>query len=164
MSIVWLGLGSNIGDRKAHIESALKALDSLLRELVRAPLYETSPRDFEDQDDFLNTVVRGLSDLPPSEFLARIQEIEYDGGRTRDGIPKGPRTIDIDILLWDDSIIETGTDERNLIVPHQAMHERLFVLKPLLDLNPALVDPRDGISWADKASRLNSQQVMLYKI
>ena len=164
MSTVWLGLGSNIGDRKSHIESAIEALDRILDGIAAAPLYETAPRDYENQEDFLNTVVRGGTGLTPPKLLAGIQAVEREGGRRRDGVAKGPRTIDIDILLWDDSIIRIDDGKVDLTVPHPSMHERLFVLRPLLDLNPDAADPRDGEPWKAKASRLVSQRVMLYRI
>ena len=164
MSTVWLGLGSNIGDRESRIAAAVDALAGFLDGLRTAPLYETEARDFADQDDFLNTVVRGETTLSPMELLARTRQAESNGGRARGGIPKGPRTIDIDILLWDARIIRETSGGLDLIIPHGSMHERLFVLRPLLDLDPDAEDPRDGIPWAVKASRLESQRVMLYRI
>ncbi len=168
MSTVWLGLGANIGDRLNHINNAIKKLHPVLENISRAPLYETSPRDFLDQADFLNTVVRGETDLSPLELLYILHEIEAEGGRNRSLLPvkpvKGPRIIDIDILLYD-NICRTFTkdDGGTLTIPHLSMHQRLFVLKPLLDLDSELKDPVDDVLWCDKASLVEDQQVKLYK-
>ena len=163
MSIVWLGLGSNIGDRFLYIEEAITRMSAFLNSISMASFYETAPRDFLDQPDFLNTVIRSETNLEPIEVLKLIHKVEAEGGRERnDALKKGPRTIDIDILLFDE-ICATYTDNDGslLTIPHKNMHERLFVLKPLLDLNSKIVDPRDGISWSDKASHLWEQRVKL---
>ena len=100
------------------------------------------------------------------EMLKLIHMIELKGGRDRASVAaKGPRTIDIDILLYGKDV---GTWEVDgigyLTIPHPSMHERLFVLRPLLELNPDLSDPRDGVSWRTKASHLSGQRVKLYPI
>ncbi|RKX99081.1 MAG: 2-amino-4-hydroxy-6-hydroxymethyldihydropteridine diphosphokinase [Spirochaetes bacterium] len=168
MSIVWLGLGTNIGDRLSHIESAIERLIPVLENISRAGLYDTAPRDFLDQADFLNTVVRGETDLSPLELLYVLHEVESKGGRDRAKLPgtplKGPRTIDIDILLYDNICSTfTGDDGGSLTIPHISMHQRLFVLKPLLDLDSEMKDPTDGVLWRYKASQIGDQRVKLYK-
>jgi len=166
MSTVWLGIGTNIGDRLSHIQKAVSALESELERVSMAGIYETAPRDFLEQPDFLNTVLRGDTDLAPLELLDLLHRIEADGGRVRLDSPveKGPRTIDIDILLFDELCAVLNADDgNNLIIPHKSMHERLFVLKPLLDLDSELADPRDGVLWSDKASQITGQRVMLYQ-
>lgn len=164
-SYIWLGLGSNVGNRLSHIHKAIDSLQQHLSHIQQAPVYESAAQDYTEQNDFLNTVVTGQTTLSPIELLKQIMIIEKNGGRKRNTqIPKGPRTIDIDILLWEDSIIETHTEENApLYIPHPSMAKRLFVLKPLLALNPALRDPRDGIPFSKKASQLNTQIVTLYK-
>lgn len=164
MDTVWLGLGSNIGNRTAHIAGAVDGLGAFLSGIRQGKLYETAPMDYADQDDFLNTVITGETDLSPAELIAVIQDLEKSGGRDRvTGVPKGPRTIDIDILLFGEMVFtERYGDGLYVTVPHAAMHERLFVLKPLIDLSPDLKDPRDGVSWASKASHLREQRVKLY--
>ena len=165
MNTVWLGIGANIGDRSSFIEAAIESLGGFLDNLISAPYYLTAPRDFLDQPDFLNTTVRGRTLLSPLELLDRIHIIEADGGRNRNDSPeKGPRTIDIDILLYD-KLCRTyaGNNDSLLTIPHRSMHERLFVLRPLLDLDPELDDPRDGIPWKIKASHLSGQRVKLYR-
>jgi len=166
MSTVWLGLGTNIGDRLSHIERAAGRLGSRLKQISMAGIYETAPRDYFAQEDFLNTVIRAETDLRPLELLGFLHEIETEGGRVRsDTAPKkGPRTIDIDILLYgEESMTLIGEDGSSLIVPHKSMHERLFVLKPLLELDSDLADPRDGVLWRSKASQIGGQRVKLYQ-
>ena|GEM_PF-243978 len=162
LNTVWLGLGSNIGNRLSYIEAAIAKLREILVDVQIAPTYNTDPVDYLYQPKFLNTVVRGETALTPQELLDEIQRIEHSIGRERT-IEKGPRTIDIDILVYG-SICETyEIDARNyLTVPHESMHTRLFALRPLLDLNPNLVDPRDGVSWSIKAEKLSDQQVEPY--
>lgn len=164
MATLWLGLGSNIGDRRSHITEAVSRLGGFVHGIERGDLYETAPRDYLAQDDFLNTVIRGDCALPPAEILHLIHKIEQDGGRNRRSSPeKGPRTIDIDILLIDDLVFTADYgDGLVLTVPHLSMHERLFVLQPFLDLNPQALDPRDGERWSVKASHLLEQRVKLF--
>ncbi len=160
-----MGLGANIGNRLSCIDAAIKKLGESLESLSVSLFYETAPMDFLDQADFLNTVVRGETSIPALELLDLIHGIEADGGRKRGHVhSNGPRTIDIDILLYD-SFCRTYTKEDGslLIIPHRQMHERLFVLRPLLDLDPDLADPRDSILWKEKASHLWKQRVKLYK-
>ena len=159
---VWLSLGSNIGDRLAYIETAIERLSGILADMQIAPIYDTSPLDYFNQPNFLNTVIKGETALIPRELLDEIRTIEHAIGRKRT-TKKGPRTIDIDILVYG-SICETyGIDSNSyLTVPHESMHVRLFVLRPLLDLNPDLVDPRDGVPWSIKAEKLSEQKVEPY--
>jgi len=166
MHTVWLGLGANIGDRLSHIERAVSSLETRLQQIRMAGIYETAPRDFFEQDDFLNTAIKAETELEPLELLGFLHDIEAEGGRVRGNTVhvKGPRTIDIDILLFDDlCFTRTGDDGKNLIVPHRSMHERLFVLRPLLDLDSYIVDPRDGVLWSLKASQISDQRVKLYQ-
>jgi 2-amino-4-hydroxy-6-hydroxymethyldihydropteridine diphosphokinase len=161
---VWLGLGANLGDRADRIFSAVQELSGKIENIQCSNLYETEPQDYTDQPDFLNAVLRGDTSLNPWDLLDFIDEVEKSGGRMRTGLPKGPRTIDIDILLFG-SLCFDGTDRngRVLTIPHGAMDRRLFVLRPLLELDGALKDPRDGITWAEKASHLSGQRVKLYR-
>ena len=132
MKTAYLGLGSNIGDREAHLEAAIEKLAPVRR----SPIYETEPVDYVQQRWFLNLVVELETSLFPMQLLTRIQKIERDLGRVRN-IPKGPRTIDIDILLFGDAVIRTP----KLVIPHPRMAERRFVLAPLADLAPDLRHP-----------------------
>jgi 2-amino-4-hydroxy-6-hydroxymethyldihydropteridine diphosphokinase len=139
---IYLGRGSNIGDREAQLRSAVKALEA--RDVTArrsASLYATEPRDFEDQPWFLNTVFEVRTLLEPTALLERCLEIEREAGRVRDQ-SKGPRPIDIDILLYKDRLI----DEPNLVVPHPRYRDRRFVLIPLVELAPDLADPASGLT------------------
>lgn len=138
---VFVGLGSNLGDRAAHIEAACARLrDHPAIELVRrTELAETAPWGVEDQPAFLNAVAELRTTLAPEELLRALQRIERDLGRT----PSrrwGPREIDLDILLFGDRVVEGP----QLVVPHPRLTERRFVLDQLLDLDPGLAHPRTG--------------------
>jgi len=130
---VYLSLGSNLGDREANLRDAIAQLPPVLRV---SPVYETEPVDYTDQDWFLNLVVEAETDLPPDELLSHIAAVERALGRVRT-TPKGPRTIDIDILLYGDTVVNTPT----LQIPHPRMDSRRFVLAPLADLAPDLLHP-----------------------
>jgi 2-amino-4-hydroxy-6-hydroxymethyldihydropteridine diphosphokinase len=139
---IYLGLGSNIGDRTARLRQAIEALDKHEVSVRRtASLYSTEPRDFEDQPWFLNTAIEVRTLLEPEVLLQRCLEIERDAGRVRDH-SKGPRPIDIDILIYRDRLI----DQPDLIVPHPRYRERRFVLVPLAELAPHLSDPVCGLT------------------
>lgn len=140
MTTGYLGLGANLGDRRANLQAGLDALPvSGLRLLRVSPVYETEPVDVRDQPWFLNLVAEIRTALPPRELLARTQWIEQRAGRRRT-IPKGPRTLDIDILFYGRLII----DEPGLAIPHPRLPDRRFVLAPLADLAPGFRDPRSG--------------------
>ena len=132
MKRVYLSLGSNVGDREANLRAAIQRLDPLRV----SPIYETEPVDYQDQAWFLNVVVEAETALFPRQLLARTQRIERELGRVRT-VPKGPRTIDIDILLYGDVVMRTT----ELEIPHPRMTERRFVLQPLVDLTPDLRHP-----------------------
>ncbi|PWA12147.1 2-amino-4-hydroxy-6-hydroxymethyldihydropteridine diphosphokinase [Pueribacillus theae] len=135
MAIAYIGLGSNIGNRDEYLYKALKALGNDSAMLVRdvSSIYETDPVGFTEQPAFLNMVAEIETSLQPLELLASLQKIEDKLGRTRE-IKWGPRTIDLDILLYNQ---ETVKSER-LIIPHPRMKERGFVLIPLFELAPHL--------------------------
>ena len=129
--IVYLSLGSNIGDRAAHLRRAIDGLRTLGEVRAVSSFYETEPVDFKRQAWFLNCAVALETEKLPRQLLAAVLRIEREMGRKR-SISKGPRTIDIDILLYGSSVVETP----QLIVPHPAMHERRFVLEPLVEIAP----------------------------
>jgi 2-amino-4-hydroxy-6-hydroxymethyldihydropteridine diphosphokinase len=133
----YLSLGSNVGDREANLRKAIDLLRAPRLVLKRvSPVYETDPLDVKDQGKFLNLVVEIETDLFPMMLLSHVQRIEKALGRQR-LIDKGPRTIDIDILLYAKSIIHSP----KLAVPHPRMHERRFVLEPMVELAPELRHP-----------------------
>lgn len=132
----YLSLGSNIGDREKNLRAAIAKLGELGHIAAVSSLYETEPVDFAAQPWFLNCAVALLTELMPMVFLSKIQMIEQQMGRRRIQ-PKGPRNIDIDILLFDDSVVSTPV----LQIPHPAMHERRFVLEPLAEIAPEARHP-----------------------
>jgi 2-amino-4-hydroxy-6-hydroxymethyldihydropteridine diphosphokinase len=139
---IYLGLGSNIGDREANLRAALKSLQDREISLVRtASLYSTEPRDFEQQPWFLNTVIELRTPLEPEMLLQQCLGIEEAAGRAR-SIPKGPRVLDIDILLYKDRILNVP----GLKIPHPRFRDRRFVLVPLVELSPSLADPVSGLT------------------
>jgi len=136
MNPVCIGLGSNLGDREANLHTALKNLRAIMNCDVVSDIFETEPVGEVEQDRFLNMALQGTTSLDPSSLLAALQQIENDMGRRR-CINKGPRIIDLDILLYSSTIIHT----KNLTVPHPEMHRRAFVLTPLAQVAAQWVHP-----------------------
>ena len=133
---VYLGLGSNLGDRRGHITRGVDAIRRLSTQLTWSSLHETSPQGFAGQPPFLNAACRMLTRLDPYELMRRLREIEKAAGRQR-VIPNGPRTLDIDILLYGSMVL----DMPGLQIPHPRMAERVFVLAPLAEIAPGLRHP-----------------------
>lgn len=137
MKTVYLSLGSNVGDREQHFAAAIEALAGHgIRVTRQSSIYSTQPVDFETQNWFLNCVVEGETDLMPRQLLRAIRRIENEIGRRR-LVRRGPRVIDIDILLCGSSIIRT----QELEVPHPRMAERRFVLVPLAEIASTVRHP-----------------------
>ena len=124
----FLGLGSNIGDRRATLQAAVAALPDLV---AVSPVYETEPVGGPEQDSFYNIVVELATERTPRQLLEVCRELETAAGRVRE-VRWGPRTLDVDVLMVGDLTV----DEDDLTVPHPRMHERNFVMAPLLDLYP----------------------------
>ncbi|MCY3567587.1 MAG: 2-amino-4-hydroxy-6-hydroxymethyldihydropteridine diphosphokinase [Chloroflexi bacterium] len=135
---VFLGLGANLGDRRATLRAAVRRIREVAADVRVSSLYESAPWGVTDQPAFLNAVARGFTDLPPLELLEAMQSIEGELGRLP-GTRWGPRAIDIDILLYGAESI----DQPRLVVPHPYMTQRGFVLRPLADLAAGLTLP-DG--------------------
>jgi len=129
--VAFLGLGSNVGDRERWLAEAVRRLDERpdVRVAARSPIYETDPVGLTDQPAFLNMAVRIETSLPPESLLQATMGIERELGRVRT-VRWGPRTIDIDILLYDDDSVQTPS----LTIPHPRLAERAFVLVPLFDV------------------------------
>lgn len=142
MTRAYVGLGANLGDRSAMLRAAVEALrrEPALTVVAVSSISETDPVDYLDQPAFLNAAVALDTALTPRELLDLLLAIEGRLGRTREGPRFGPRTIDLDLLLYG----EEQVDESGLEVPHPRLHERLFALEPLLELDPALVLPGRG--------------------
>jgi 2-amino-4-hydroxy-6-hydroxymethyldihydropteridine diphosphokinase len=137
MKTIYLSLGSNVGGREHNLRTAIDRLRAPDLHILRtSPVYETEPMDYTAQRWFLNLVVEAETRLFPKLLLSRIARIEHELGRVRT-VAKGPRTIDIDILLYGRAVVESATLE----IPHPRMAERRFVLAPLADLVPHLRHP-----------------------
>jgi len=141
MTSAYIGLGANFGDPRAQLLAAFEALDRIAgtRLTARSSLYRSAPVGYADQPHYLNAVARIDTSLEPEALLARLQQIERSLGRER-SFRDAPRTIDLDLLLYGARCIDTPA----LAVPHPRMHERAFVLLPLLELDPAAVIPGRG--------------------
>jgi 2-amino-4-hydroxy-6-hydroxymethyldihydropteridine diphosphokinase len=153
MTRAYVGLGTNLGDREAMLRSALEQLSAEPGvEMVGVSSFrDTAPVGITNQPRFLNAAAAVETMLPARELLDRLLQIERRLGRTRDGPRFGPRTIDLDLLLYGDEQI----DEPGLEVPHPRLYERLFALEPLADLDPGLVVPGRG-PLADLVAGLQS--------
>ncbi len=135
---VYISVGSNIGDKLAHCKSGIEALtrsgDNLLEKV--SGFYRTEPVDFKDQDWFVNAAVRITTRLDPLALLKELQSIQLRAGLKK-RVRFGPRILDLDIIFFDDRIINTP----NLIVPHPRMHKRRFVLQPICDIDFSIIHP-----------------------
>ena len=151
----YLGLGSNVGDRQAHLRAAVAALREHGVEVEAvSSLYETEPvGEVLDQPDFLNAAVRIRTDLEPEELLDLCKAIEIEQGRMIGGQRHGPRPLDVDLLLLGD----VGLSTDRLTLPHAEVTSRRFVLAPLLELDPELTLP-DGTRLADALEKLGPGQ------
>ena len=136
-NLVYISLGSNVGDRSANLQAAIKRLEEAGSVQAKSGFYETEPVELRDQPWFLNCVIALETTLSPMELLKKVLAIEQEMGRIRRR-DKGPRSIDIDILLFGDDIVE----ERGLKIPHPAMHQRRFVLEPLAEIAPGALHPQ----------------------
>jgi len=153
--LTYLSLGSNIGDRAANLNAAIRKLGELGEVLVVSSFYETEPVGPVPQSWFLNCAVKMITAKMPRQFLRAILGLERRMGRRRTQ-DKGPRTIDIDILLFGESVIET----RELTIPHPAMHERRFVLEPLAEIAPEVRHPVFKRTVLEMLSTLSARQVV----
>jgi 2-amino-4-hydroxy-6-hydroxymethyldihydropteridine diphosphokinase len=150
---VYLGLGSNLGDRQTNIEKALKLLNDTLQIELVSSIYETEPVGYEEQPMFLNAVCRGQTEIGPLQLLSLVKGIEASLGRVS-SFPNAPRTIDIDIIFYGNMNIQT----QELTIPHPRLEERAFVLIPLLDIAPDLLHPVSGASIKDLAASVQGSE------
>ncbi|MCP4373988.1 MAG: 2-amino-4-hydroxy-6-hydroxymethyldihydropteridine diphosphokinase [Deltaproteobacteria bacterium] len=137
--IAYICVGSNIGNK---LENCKKGVGALIRSdsvtlKAQSLFYKTDPVDYLNQDWFINYVIKIETSLGPFELLNRLKSIQKDAGRVNDAIRFGPRILDLDIILFDDAVVNS----ENLTIPHSRMHKRCFVLKPLCDIDPEVIHP-----------------------
>lgn len=139
MAIVYIGLGSNLERKKANIRRTIKLLSKKkdIKILKVSSLYETEPVGYVKQDWFVNACLKVETNLSPRQLLNTLKDIEKQLKRKKAFLKWGPRTIDLDILLYDNLKLKT----KDLVIPHPEMHKRAFVLIPLMELEPNLIHP-----------------------
>ena len=155
--IVFLALGTNLGDRPANLCAAIAALPPSVVVRQSSPVYETPPWGVTDQPVFLNMVVKAKTRLEPAALLAHLKRIEQELGRTPT-VRWGPRVIDMDILFYDDLVLETP----EATIPHPRLHERAFVLIPLADIAPDLRHPVLGKTVAEMLAECDTSGIKQY--
>ncbi len=162
LPIAYISVGSNLGNK---LENCRRGIQSLTRQNVwlkaQSCIYQTEPVDYADQDWFINYVVKIETKLDPFQLLDLIQTIQRNAGRIQDEIRFGPRILDLDILLFDGVVINS----ERLIIPHPRMHKRRFVLKPLCDIDPAIIHPVLGMDVQSLLDTLddNEQRIHPYR-
>ncbi len=155
---VFLGTGSNLGDRLANLQKAINALNDIALIDRASKVYETKPWGFTDQPAFLNQVLSATTNLDPFDLLASIKMMENEIGRSPT-FRYGPRIIDMDILFFDDLVL----DEERLTIPHPHITERAFVMVPLHEIAPQLVHPRLQRTIDDLITGMDVTDVNLYE-
>jgi 2-amino-4-hydroxy-6-hydroxymethyldihydropteridine diphosphokinase len=153
MADAYLGLGSNMGDKQAHLRQALDRLQEVCAVKEVSSLYATDPVGNIEQDWFLNAAAHIECEQPPTDLLLLLLAIERDLGRVR-STKNAPRTIDIDLLVYGDLVLES----ESLAVPHPRLHERRFVLAPLAEIAPDLIHPVLGRSMRELADAINRDE------
>ena len=157
MESIYLSLGTNLGDRLANLQAALAALPPSVNILHRSSIYETEPWGVANQPAFLNMVIQGETHLSPTELLSHLKRLEKDLGRLP-SIRYGPRLIDIDILFYDELVL----DSPELTIPHPHLHERAFVLVPLTDVAPGVLHPVLHETIHDLLTKVDTKGVRRY--
>ena len=135
----YIGAGSNIGDKLLNCKKGINNLTRLQNTRIKewSKFYQTEPVDYKNQDWFVNCVVKIETDLDAFQLIKELKSIEQDAGRVFDTVRFGPRIIDLDILLFDNIVVNSC----GLIIPHPRMHKRRFVLKPICDIDPSILHP-----------------------
>jgi len=150
-------MGTNLGDRLSNLHAAIAAFAPDIQGLDESPIYETEPWGYADQPPFLNMALRATTNLSPRDLLDRLKSIESTLGRIPN-FRNGPRLIDLDILFYDEIVLDTPP----LVIPHPSLHERAFVLIPLADIAPGLVHPVLGLSVTQLVETVDRRGVSLF--
>lgn len=151
---VYLALGSNLDDRLANLRQALVSLTPQMELLAKSQVYETPPRGYEDQPKFLNQVIKVTTYLDPEPLLKHLKRLEVALGR-KETFPNGPRLIDLDILFYDDLVL----NKPSVVIPHPRLPERGFVLLPLMEIAPDLVHPVSRQTVREMAALCNMEGI-----
>ena len=161
--IAYISVGSNLGDKLANCQNGIASLakDGRSRILAQSRVYVTEPVDYADQEWFINMAVKMATSLDPHQLLDDIRNVQQSAGRVQDPIRFGPRILDLDIIFYDDRIIES----KRLVIPHPRMHKRRFVLKPICDIDPSIVHPvlKQDMQFLLKRLGDETQKVFEYK-
>jgi 2-amino-4-hydroxy-6-hydroxymethyldihydropteridine diphosphokinase len=150
MATIYLALGSNLDEPTRYITDSIELLHSTIHNIIRAPLYTSKAIGYTNQPDFINTAIRGDTDLEPVELLNFIKTVEKKIGRI-ERFRWGPREIDIDIIFYDNIILQIDT----LSIPHSQFSKRDFVLQPLIDISPEIIDPKSKQSLSNILHKLD---------
>jgi 2-amino-4-hydroxy-6-hydroxymethyldihydropteridine diphosphokinase len=156
--LIYLSLGTNLGNRLANLQNAIAALPTKIEPVVLSSVYESEPWGYTDQPTFLNQVVKANTDLEPEPLLEFIKETEIHLGR-KETFRFGPRLIDLDILFFDELVLDTTT----LTIPHARIAERAFILIPLAEIAPDLSHPVLGKSIQQLKTGVDSSSVELFQ-
>lgn len=151
---VYLALGTNLGDRLTNLKQAISALTPQMEVQTKSQVYETPPWGYEDQPKFLNQVIKVQTYLEPEPLLKHLKRLEVALGR-KASFQNGPRLIDIDLLFYDDLIL----NKPSLVIPHPRLHERGFVLLPLMDIAPDLMHPLYKKSVREMAAQCDTHGI-----
>ena len=158
--IAYISAGSNIGDKLSNCQKGFDSLGRLDSAVIlkQSPFYKTEPVDYTDQDWFVNVAAKIETGLEPLDLLRELKVIEKAVGRRKNAIRFGPRVLDLDIILYDDVVMESN----GLCIPHPRMHQRRFVLQPICDMDPEAVHPVFNAKMRDLLENLGkgSQEVV----
>ena len=156
MATVWIAIGTNMGDKNANLQTAITQLQQNNVNITKqSRIYETAPMYETEQDRFFNMTVMGETNLQPNDLLKLLKTLENEIGRTP-SFRNGPRLIDLDILYYDNLIM----DEEHLQIPHIRIAERQFVLQPLLDIDENFIDPRTNKSIREMAESIPADETL----
>ncbi len=151
MTKVYAGLGSNLGNKRENILRAIDRIDAYEEICIKekSGFYDTAPVGCSPQPDYVNCVIGLETEIEPQTLLKEFKKIEIELGR-KSGVRWGPRVVDLDIILFGDRIV----NDHNLKIPHERMHERVFVLEPLCEISPDIKHPVSGISISELLEKL----------